>query len=172
MNSPEEIVKIPFIFVWDFLKSIWFSIGDLFLQIGYGIGNFFEAIGTKLSGVAIFFQGIDTYFIEYGKSVENWYNNFLMKWIAEITKPIIAITLDMIFDLLKGVVFKLVSVPGELVTTNIKRAFGGTGAYNAANKLTFGAIGGAVNTLKKLINSPLSGIKSALNEIPSITDLI
>ena len=165
MNSPEEIVKIPFIFVWDFLKSVWFSIGDLFLQIGYGIGNFFEAIGTKLSGVALFFQGIDTYFIEYGKTVENWYNNFLMKWIAEITKPIIAITLDMIFDLLKGVVYKLVSVPGELVTTNIKRAFGGTGAYNAANNLTFGAIGSAVNALVKLINLPLNAIKSELDKL-------
>ena len=172
MNSPEEIVKIPFIFVWDFLKSLWFSIGDLFLQIGYGIGNFFEAIGTKLSGVAIFFQGINTYFNEYGKTVENWYNNVLMKWISEMINPIAVVSLSMIFDMLKAIVYKLLSLPGELVTTNIKRAFGGTGAYNAANKLTFGAIGGAVNTLKKLINSPLTGVKNALNEIPSITDLI
>jgi len=172
MNSPEEIVKIPFIFVWDFLKSLWFSIGDLFLQIGYGIGNFFEAIGTKLSGVAIFFQGIDTYFIEYGKSVENWYNNVLMKWISEMINPIAVVTLSMVFDMLKAIVYKLLSLPGELVTTNIKRAFGGTGAYNAANKLTFGAINSAVNALKRLINLPLTGIKNALNEIPSITDLI
>ena len=120
MNSPEEIVKIPFIFVWDFLKSVWFSIGDLFLQIGYGIGNFFEAIGTKLSGVAIFFQGIDTYFIEYGKTVENWYNNFLMKWIAEMINPIAVVSLSMIFDMLKAIVYKLLSLPGDMIKTNIK----------------------------------------------------
>lgn len=164
MNSPEEIVKIPFIFVWDFLKSVWFSIGDLFLQIGYGIGNFFEAIGTKLSGAALFFQGIDTYFNEYGKSVENWYNNVLMKWISEMINPIAVVTLSMVFDMLKAIVYKLLSLPGELVTTNIKRAFGGTAAYNTANKLTFGAINSAVNTLKTLINLPLNAIKSELDK--------
>ena len=165
MNSPEEIVKIPFIFVWDFLKSVWFSIGDLFLQIGYGIGNFFEAIGTKLSGVALFFQGIDTYFIEYGKTVENWYNNFLMKWISEMINPIAVVSLSMIFDMLKAIVYKLLSLPGDMIKTNIKRAFGGTGAYNTANKLTLGAIGSAVNALVKLINLPLNAIKSELDKL-------
>lgn len=176
MNSPVEVAKIivtiPFIFVWDFLKSVWFFIGDIFVKIGNRIVKFFTDIELKISNAVLFLQGIVTRFIEYRNKVINWVVNSLMKWIAAFVIPLIAITLDMIFDLLKGVVFKLLTLPGDLIKTNIKRAFGGTGSYNTVNSLTGGAIGGAVNGLVKLINLPLSGIKAVLNTIPSISELV
>ena len=168
MNTLTEkakiIARIPIIFVWDFLKSVWFSIGDFFLQIGYGINNFFASLSLKLASLSLFFQGIDTYFNEYGKSVENWFNNTIMKWISEIITPIATVSLGMVFDMLKAVVYKLLSLPGDMIKTNIKRAFGGTAGYNTANNLTFNAIGGAVNSLVKLINLPLNAIKSELDK--------
>ena len=171
-ENAKIIVTAPFIFVWDFLKSVWFFIGDIFVKIGNRIVKFFTDIELKISNAVLFLQGIVTRFIEYRNKVINWVVNSLMKWIAAFVIPLIAITLDMIFDLLKGVVYKFLSLPGDLINTNIKRAFGGTGSYNAANTLTGGLLNKAVKALVKVINLPLSGIKAVLDTIPSISDLI
>ena len=166
------IVTAPFIFVWDFLKSVWFYIEHIFLQIGNVISKFFTNIGLKISSAILFLQGIFTGLIEYRDKVIIWVGKSLMKWLSAFVVPLIAITLDMIFDLLKGVVYKFLSLPGDLINTNIKRAFGGTGSYNAANTLTGGLLNKAVKALVKVINLPLSGIKAVLDTIPSISDLI
>jgi len=171
-ENAKIIVTAPFIFVWDFLKSVWFFIGDIFVKIGNVISNFFTNIGEKIKSLNLFFGGIIRGLIEYRDKVIIWAAKSLMKWITAFVVPIIAITLDMIFDLLKGVVYKFLSLPGDLINTNIKRAFGGTASYNAANTLTGGILNTAVKALVKVINFPLSGIKVVLDTIPSISDLI